>query len=519
MAALREDIAAILSADPTWWETEELLRSTGWATFTPRPDRPELFDQQHSFVYNRDLVSFMIGGNASGTTTCAAAKTSKFLLEQQPPPRKDTPFWVVSNTYDMVCGVCWEEKLHGMQLIPDCEVQRDKISWVSERRGWPKSVPLKPWPGRPGKNWTIEFKSFEQGRAAMQARSLGGFWLCEQFPSDIFLEILRGCREYMFPGGQFAEFTPIDPELALWVEKVMDCNTELNRTNLADGWFDAFFGAVSEEMKDTRMTGALASFEGVIYPTFHPAVHVFDGPLDAPRGVQWYRGIDWGASEGHPFVCLLGYKDGMGDWTIVDEYWNNAQNNVVSDHVEAITAMSAKHGWPVRYDARTQRAEQKRDHVFYRQTFADPSRPDMHNEFAKYGIPTMYAINDVYKGIECVRRHLKVRPSTNRPGLRIHARCKHTIEEMRKYRWVKTRKASEYGSSNVGPVARPIPLKRDDDTVDSLRYLLISVASQQGETPDSMSHRDFTKRRPDIGIDTQHQSWRTETTKGAFVRK
>jgi len=103
--------------------------------------------------------------------------------------------------------------------------------------------------------------------------------------------------------------------------------------------------------------------------------------------------------------------------------------------------------------------------------------------------------------------------------LRIHARCKHTIEEMRKYRWVKTRKASEYGSSNVGPVARPIPLKRDDDTVDSLRYLLISVASQQGETPDSMSHRDFTKRRPDIGIDTQHQSWRTETTKGAFVRK
>ncbi len=87
--------------------TAELLQS-GFARFRPRPDRPEAFDQQHSFCYERVRMAILVGGNGSGTTTAAAFKTALFLLSQQPPPRKDTPFWIVSRKG--VKNVTWKSR-------------------------------------------------------------------------------------------------------------------------------------------------------------------------------------------------------------------------------------------------------------------------------------------------------------------------------------------------------------------------------------------------------------------------
>jgi phage terminase large subunit-like protein len=527
---LREQIAEALKEDKTWKEVCNVMDS-GWATFTPRPDRPELFDQQHSFVYNQDPVSFCVGGNASGTTTCAAFKAANFLLNVQPPPRKNTPFWVIAENYDMVCGVCWEEKLHGMQLIPDCEVQKDKISWIHATRGWPKSVPLKPWPkekgGDPGKNWTLEFKSYEQGRAAMQGRSIGGFWFCEQFPSDIFIEVYRGSREYNFNGSQFAEFTPIEPELSLWLEKMMDaeppgwafyrCNTAENKANLADGWFDTFFATVSEEMRETRMTGALATFQGVIYPTFNPAIHVFDDDSAAPTGAIHYRSIDWGTNEEHPFGCLFGYRTPDG-WTITDEYWNPATGVRIDEHAMAITEKSVLNGWPVKWNAKKEMEEFKGHTTFFRDTFGDPAAPVWHNEFAKYGIYTTFSSNAVEKGIEEVRRRLKINPTTKKPGLCIHKRCRRLVEELRKYRWLRSRSPAETRNILNPNVAKAAPLKRDDDLADCLRYLLFSVANREGQAVDSLSHRSYQERNPSVGVDHVRKSWRDEAQKGQFTR-
>ena len=137
-----------------------------------------------------------------------------------PPPRPDTPFWVISEQYYQACSVCWKEKLCDQQFLPPCNVDWDRIQWFKPNLGWPFIVPL--IKNEFGNNWMLEFKSFGQGRAAMQARSIGGFWFSEQFPWELFVETLRGCREYMFRGGQFAEFTPIDPELCVAIEKQLD---------------------------------------------------------------------------------------------------------------------------------------------------------------------------------------------------------------------------------------------------------------------------------------------------------
>lgn len=451
--------------------------------FVPRPDDPANFDQQHSFCYNRDSVAFLIGGNAAGTTEAAAFKTALFVLQQQRPPRRDTPFWILSNTYAQVCGTCWQEKLLGHGHIPKSEIDWPRVSWISRAKGWPERVPLLPWPRLKGQredtNWCLEFKSYDQGREALQARSIGGFWFSEQFPEDVFLETFRGCREYMFPGGQFCEFTPIDPAYCLWIERVMEnppkgwafyrANTQKNAVNLADGWYDQFFGSVSDEMRDVRLTGALASFEGVIYPEFLPAVHVIDS-YEIPDGVYHFRSIDWGASAEHPFVCLWGCVDGEGVWTIYDEYWNTSQKRLLSDHIKEIKTRSIEWGYPAKDDGYN---------PYFGSCFADPSRPDNINAFNAAGIWIEPAANHVYKGIDCVRAALKVNAATRRPKLRILGHCKHLVEEMRTYRWRRSKKESDGGTLNPASAA-PAPLKRNDDTVDALRYMLYSYQCQNG---------------------------------------
>jgi hypothetical protein len=508
------DVLAVCQSDPVLRQWLMGLEEGAYFNFQPRPDRPAEFDEQHSFCYNRDPVSFLIGGNAAGTTEAAAYKSALFMLRQQPPPRKDTPFWIISNTYDQVCDVCWSEKLIGHGHIPECEVEWDRISWLDKKAGRPKAVPLLPWPesrgGDPDKNWRIEFKSYEQGRQALQARSIGGFWFSEQFPLDVFLETLRGCREYMYGGGQFAEFTPIDPELCLWVEALMEAppdgwkfyraNTECNKSNLADGWYEQFFATVPDELLETRKTGALATFEGVIYQSFNRNIHVIPAErMLIPPGVFHGLATDWGASEEHPHATVWGYRDGKGDWWIYDEYWSIDQSKITRDHAEEIVLRCKAWGWPT--EELTNHRDEKylalKTGVYYTGNVADPGRPGEIQEFNQRGIPTLPACNDVYEGINAVRELLKVNPFSGRPRIFISSRCKHLIDELRKYRWRKAKRAT--GSMLTNPqVAAPVPLKRDDDTADALRYLIYSDKRARGSGIGTASTEDIAKVRKSV---------------------
>lgn len=560
------DVAEVMAQDPVLARWRE-LQDTGYSTFRPRPDRPEEFDQQSSFVNNKDAVAFFLKGNAAGGTTAAAYKTAQFVLHDQPPPRRDTPFWIISNTYEQCCGTCWNEKLLGEGYIPDCEIDWPRVRWLDAKAGHPKAVPLKPWRGKPGKNWVLEFKSFEQGRKNMQARSIGGFWFSEQFPEDIFIEVLRAVRDTMYPGGQFCEFTPIEPALCTWIERLMDKpppgwafyrgNTALNRPNLAQEWYDQFFAAVPDEMLATRQTGALASYQGVIYPSFNTAVHVVgDDVIVFPPNVRHRRSVDWGASEEHPQTCLWGYYDGMGDWFIYDEYWCNLQDKLLVDHAVEILARSIYWGWlppPQCTDGQYAQADKlvaafvesvqerlqelspetvwwkpeklekpgpasqkdrpapktpprppeflwlarQRGGASYGATWCDPARPGEITAFGRYGLQPAPASNDVYLGIDYVRSLLKIQPASGKPRIFIHQRCKHLIEELRKYRWKPPPKATGI-IQHAAP--KPEPLKKDDDTVDALRYMVFSEHRDTGQTASVAGYSQWQQKRQSIKL-------------------
>lgn len=467
--------------------------------FQPRPDDPENWDQQTAFFNSKNAgVTFLLGGNGAGTTETALGKVARFVLHQQPPPRADTPFWIIAGSYEQVMKACWKEKLHGHGRIPDSEVDWRRIRWYREKDGLPYTVPLKPWPGRPGKSWTLCFKSYEQGRQQMQAESIGGFLFVEQFPWGLLEEVLRGCREYDFVGNKLAEFTPVDPLLSEPLEAMMEedtlppdwgvyhANTEcaLKAGHITQQWFNTFFGMVSEEMRPTRMRGAFGGYEGLIYQRFSPTIHIIDDDQamdEMVAGVFHSRGMDWGAGPENPFGCVWGYRTGTGACTIYDEYYSNDQNFTTHDHLKSVCDQWP---WPAQ-------------HPCYGETFADPSDPGnirLASKFSRYcdgydNFNITPARNAVHEGIEYVQYMLAKNPVIGRPLLRISKRCKNLIRELKAYRW---EKSSDRG---INPRdAKPVPLKKNDHLCDALRYLLFSQADRLGHTAEAFSVVPDAKR-------------------------
>lgn len=472
--------------------TEELA---AYYTYRPRPDQPERYDEQTSFYNSQSTgVIFHIGGNGAGTSENALAKVAKFVLRDQPPPRWDTPYWVIAGSYEQVMEACWKEKLWGHGHIPDSEIDWERVRWKDSKSGWPFRVPLKPWPGRPGRNWVLEFKSYEQGRQQFQARAPGGFCFVEQFPYVLLTEVLRGSREYNFPGSKLAEFTPVDPEMSFEVQRMIEedslppgwevwrantrCNMEAGY--ISEDWYHEFFGMVPEEMRLVREIGEFAGYEGQIYTEFNPRVHIVDDDvIDFPANVYHFRAIDWGAGPANAFCCLWGYQNGLDQWFIYDELYLTDDNTT---H-EKLMEVCDQWPWP-------------QNNPHYGVSYADPSSPDhiklaceFGNAFGHLGyenLPMMKASNAVIPGIEWVKYLLKPDQTLDgKPRLFIHGKnCPNLARQMRTYRWAAS---SEMG---INPRdARMEPVKKNDHAVDALRYLCYSRASIMGHTPDAWKKR------------------------------
>ena len=469
--------------------------------FTPRPDQPERFDEQTAFYESKgDGCLFLTGGNGSGTTSCLIAKICRFVLET-PPPRRDTPFWVIAETYEQI-GSMWDEKFNQQGHLPSNVVDWPRIHWNNRNNNQPFRVPLKSPEGSPGKNWSLEFKSWRQGRGKMQARSLGGFGFIEQFPWGILEEVLRGCREYNFPGSKLIEFTPVDADLSQELEEMIESGYEpptgkqpglrylpknwkvyhantmcaMEAGHVDKRWFEEFFGMVPEDMLETRMKGMFSTYEGVIYKDFNIATHCMgDEMWSRIKECYHRRGIDWGAGPENDFVCTWGAKNGLGQWFIYDEEVSNDQSKTTVDH---LVDVYNKWEWP----------ETNR---MYGTTYCDPSSPDNLRIAMKLNsyvpdvenISMMRGKNAVLEGIEHMQYLLKpqipvpVHDSMGRPvideatgkvkirlepKLFIHRfNCPKLVQQMKTYRWMRGSDPTAKAGRNPRDPARA-PLKRAD---------------------------------------------------------
>jgi len=501
------DRAKAIGGGVPGWDVEGL---PAYFSYMPRDDQPEAFDQQTGFaVEDTNGVVFCLGGNGSGTTTCVLAKAVRFMLEN-PPVRKNCPFWIIAGSYEQTMSL-YDEKLDQKGHLPAYVVQADKIKWYNSNANWPYRVPLKP--DKNGNNWVLEFKSYEQGRRQMQARSVGGFAFIEQFPWELLTEVTRGCREsnmLHYRGNKLAEFTPIDPAMSANLEEMIRfgkapsdkamrirgatylpnnwavhyCNTAVAAElgHVDPEWFAEFLAMVPEDMQDVRIRGMFASYEGLIYKELNPALHYVGDEVWAqiPDDAVHMRAIDWGSGQDNFFVCLWGLRGRDGRWYIYDEYYSNDQGRTTIEH---LVEVYRRHPW--------------RDDIWHGRSFADPANPDgfrIASKLRQYTneedkvepIVLSGAYNRVLEGIEHVKFLLKQAllidgPEGDRikvPRLYIHeANCPNLCRELRSYRWKKS------SGAGVNPQdARPEPLKKDDHACDALRYMTISNDRSLGET-------------------------------------
>jgi len=494
---------------------------------------------------------WMAGVWNHNTTTTLLAKVARFIYET-PPPRPDTPFWVIAKSYDQVTKTCWKEKLYGQGHILDKDVDWPRVGWYKSKQRLPYSVPLKP--DAKGNNWMLEFRSYEQGIGAMMAQAIGGFAFVEQFPWGVFEEVLRGCREYNFPGSKLVEYTPVDPDLSIDIEEMIENGYEpetgrqpglrylpknwkiyhantmcaMEAGHVDAKWFEEFFGMVPEDMRDVRMLGMFASFEGVIYKEFNTATHCMGDEIwSRLKGCTHFRGIDWGAGPENDFTCTWAARNGLGQWFIYDEYCSNDQTKTTVDHLSQVYEQWE---WP--------------DTSAYGPSFCDPSSPDnirIANKLSVYNpavenLHMMRGKNSVIEGIEHVQYLLKpqipvpmvdekgmpiIDPETGKvkirmePKLFIHRyNCPKLVQQMKTYRWMRGADPKAKAGRNPKDAPRS-PLKKNDHQVDGMRYALFSADSMLNSTISSAkSHSEITAQTsgeylPERGLrgfTTQHKS-------------
>jgi hypothetical protein len=449
----------------------------------PRTDQPQRYDQQAAFLKsNHPGVTFLLGGNGAGTTTAALCKVVEFLNKTEP-PRRDTPFWIIAESYEQAMNVCWKEKLHGRQLLYSERVDWNRIHWHKPSNDWPYSVPLKSSKRAPGRNWQLVFKSCEQGRARMQGESIGGFLFVEQFPWGLLEEVLRGCRDYDFCGNKLAEFTPVDPSMSFELQlmeqegrlppgwAIYRANTEcaLEAGHITQQWFDQFFGMIPKSMRDVRTKGLWGGFEGAIYPEFDPAIHCLPPSWKIPPNCQHRRMIDWGFGAANSFCCLFACRNGIGQWFIYDEYYSNSNANSAVEHLKAVSDM---HRWP-------------QNSPYYGATWSDPSDVNCFRIAAAlpHYAPGYQAIfcQPAKHSVEAGIQHIKwlLDPALAMPNgppqprlFIVREKCPNLIRQLRSYRRIRN------DNSGLNPKDAPdAPLKADDHAVDALRYGLYSEAS------------------------------------------
>jgi phage terminase large subunit-like protein len=480
-------------------------------SFRPRPDQPKKYDEQTSFMNSEHPgVTFLLGGTGAGTTSCGLAKAVRFMMKT-PPPRKDTPFWILSESFEDTISTCWKEKLHQQGHLPPNCVEWERINWYKPNLDLPFSVPIKSWGYNPdgtpknkvcpNGNWTVTFKSYEQGRQKLQGQSIGGFLFVEQFPFGLLEEVLGRCREYSFTGNKLAEFTPIDPERSVKLQEMEEnnelpdgwaiyrANTEvaLECGHVSKQWFDQFFGMLSPQMRRIRTKGLWGAYEGAVYPEFDAKIHCVRGNYPMPVACHHRRSFDWGSGAQNAFCCLFMCKTGHGLWYIYDEYYSTEPLSTV----EHLKRVSDQHHWP-------------KHNPYYGNAWGDPSGLDRFRIAAQLdelapgydAIAVQSANNSVEEGIEHIRWMLEPTEAMSgvdgepKPRLIINQdNCPNLVREMRTYRRYRP------VSTSVNAVAaKDAPLKIGDHAVDALRYCCWSEACTSGMIPRTIARQHSANR-------------------------
>ncbi|MFD7262106.1 PBSX family phage terminase large subunit [Streptomyces sp. NPDC059874] len=211
---------------------------------------------------------------------------------------------------------------------------------------------------------------------------------------------------------------------------------------------EAYVAALAAEFtglwRRRMILGEWVVAEGAIYDAYDEALHVVD---ELPPMRRHWLGVDYGTAN--PFAALL---LGLGDddrLYVVSE-WRHDSRAVHRQMTDAQYSRAVR-DWLGELD------------VVPEWTFIDPSAASYSTQLWADGHPGVTrAVNDVIDGIRSVSNALDA------GLLRIHRSCEGLLGELPTYVW--SEEAAARGEDK--------PVKKDDHSVDALRYVIHSTAHE-----------------------------------------
>lgn len=263
----------------------------------------------------------------------------------------------------------------------------------------------------------------------------------------------------------FASMNPSNPthKLKQWIDKAEadPANYYQMHFSLDDNPFlqDSYKQRIKRSLSGVfykrNYLGLWCLAEGAVFDFFDHKLHVVDRPPAAAE--YWIAGIDYGTVNA--FACvLIGISTGRYTqtgkrmWVEKEYYWDSkakGRQKTNSEYADDVQEFLEPYG--------------------VKSIFLDPSAEAFQLELRRRGMHAVHANNDVLNGIQ------KVTDELRKGNLYICDDCPNTIREMQSYVW--DPKAAERG--------RDEPLKKDDHSVDALRY---AIASHRVTTFDADSY-------------------------------
>ncbi len=392
------------------------------------------------------------GGNRSGKTECGAVETVWIATATHPYRKitKNTEGWVVSLSYEVQRDVAQPKLLKYLPPSSIVDVVMEKGSKASYERGVIDYILVKNALGGISK---ITFKSCDQGREKFQGASLDYVWFDEEPPQDVYEE----CKMRVLDkkGDLYGTMTPLkgltwvyhdiylnemqDPEV-YYVNMSWEDNPYLDPAEV-----DKMQKSMSDDVLSTRCYGHFRSASGLVYPQFDESIHVID-PFEIPRDWQDKISIDPGLKN--PLSCHFYAVDYDGNVYVVGEHYDKEKD--VEYHAKKIKEVADYLDW---HRDSGGRLTALIDSAAGQKTLAsDKSVAEL---FFEKGIAVDTRVNkDLFSGLMRVRDVLSARPAR----LFIFRTCTNLIRELKGYRW---------GDNDL-------PIKRDDHSLDELRYYLMS---------------------------------------------
>ncbi len=415
---------------------------------------------------------WVFGGNRSGKTECGAVEVVYLACGKHPYKKnKVTEGWVVSLSRQVQRDVAQRKIL---EYLPASYIQN--IVMVSGEKNSAENgiIDFILVRSDAGGISRIGFKSCDQGRDKFQGASLDYVWFDEEPPFDIFMEckmrVLDKCGEI------FGTMTPLKG--LTWVYNTIYLNDKSDEEVWCETmeWADNPYLSKKEiesmtktlpaEEIESRRFGKFMQNGGMVYSEFDQQVHVIE-PFAIPPDWQDMISIDPGLHN--PLSAHFYAVDFDGNVYVVAEHYEAGKT--VEHHSRCIKEIAKSLGWKT--DSRGF-LHALIDSAANQRTLA--SEKNVVELFYENQILVNAKVNkDLFAGISVVKSYLKTADGTAR--LYIFKNCVNLIREIKSYWW---------GDGDV-------PIKKDDHSLDELRYYLMTKPIKQPKVTKNEIQKDKEK--------------------------